>query len=49
MKIYLMDSFNRYKRFSEKLDVKTILCNKSWWYSMTLGKKKFTFSKKTGR
>ena len=30
MKTFLLDSFNRYKRFSEELDVKTILCNKSW-------------------
>ena len=26
MKTFLLDSFNRYKRFSEELDVKTILC-----------------------
>jgi hypothetical protein len=31
MKTYLFDTFNRYKRFSEKLDAKTILCNRSWW------------------
>lgn len=31
MKTYLLDSINRYKRFSEKLDIKTVLCNKSWW------------------
>ena len=31
MKTYLFDTFNRYKRFSEKMDAKTILCNKSWW------------------
>lgn len=31
MKTYIFDSINRYKRFSENLDVKTILCNKSWW------------------
>lgn len=30
MKTYLFESFNRYKRFSESLDVKAILCNKSW-------------------
>lgn len=30
MKTYLLDSFNRYKRFSEELDARTILCNKSW-------------------
>jgi hypothetical protein len=31
MKTYIFDTFNRYKRFSEELDAKTILCNKSWW------------------
>ena len=30
MKTFLLDSFNRYKRFSEELDVKTILSTKSW-------------------
>lgn len=30
MKTFLLDSFNRYKRFSEELDVRTILCNKPW-------------------
>lgn len=30
MKTYLLDILNKYNRFSESLDVKTILCNKSW-------------------
>lgn len=30
MKTYLLDIPNRYNRFSENLDVKTVLCNKSW-------------------
>ena len=30
MKTYLLDTFNRYKRWSEQLDVNTILCNKAW-------------------
>lgn len=30
MKTYLLDIPNRYNRFSKNLDVKTILCNKSW-------------------
>ena len=30
MKTYLFDTINRYKRYSEELDAKTILCNKSW-------------------
>jgi hypothetical protein len=39
MKTYLLDSINRYKRFSENLDVKTILCNKSWWVFNDSGEK----------
>lgn len=31
MKTYLLDTFNRYKRFSQNLDVKTVLCSKSWY------------------
>ena len=30
MKTYILDSINRLKRYGENLDVKTILCNKSW-------------------
>lgn len=30
MKTYLYDTKERYKRFRESLDVKTIICNKSW-------------------
>ena len=39
MKTYLFDTFNRYTRFSENLDVKTILCNKSWWLFNDSGEK----------
>lgn len=39
MKTYLFDTFNRYKRFSEKLDAETILCNKSWWVFNDSGEK----------
>ena len=39
MKTYLFDTFNRYKRFSDKLDVQAILCNKSWWVFNDLGEK----------
>ena len=39
MKTYLLDTFNRYKRFSEELDAKTILCNKSWWVFNDSGEK----------
>ena len=31
MRTYLFDTINRYKRFSENLDVSATLCNKSWW------------------
>ena len=30
MKAYLLDIPNKYHRFSKNLDVKAILCNKSW-------------------
>lgn len=30
MRTYLLDILNRYNRFSENLDIKTVLCNKSW-------------------
>ena len=39
MKTYLYDTFHRYKRFSEELDAKTILCNKSWWVFNDSGEK----------
>lgn len=39
MKTYLFDTFNRYKRFSEKLDANTILCNKSWYVLNDSGEK----------
>ncbi|MBO5816870.1 MAG: hypothetical protein J6R26_02850 [Paludibacteraceae bacterium] len=31
MKTYLLDTIERYKRFSQSLDVKTILCSKAWY------------------
>ena len=48
MKTYLMDSLNRYKRFSEKLDVKTILCNKSWWVFNDSGEKEIYIFQEDG-
>lgn len=36
---FLFDTINRYKKFSENLDVKTILCNKSWWIFNDSGEK----------
>lgn len=31
MRTFLFDTFNKYKRFSESLDVETTLCNKTWF------------------
>ena len=31
MKTYLLDTIDRFKRFSQSLDVKTILCSKAWY------------------
>ncbi|MCL2413144.1 MAG: hypothetical protein FWC98_03290 [Bacteroidales bacterium] len=39
MKTYFLDTINRYKRFSQKLDVKTILCNRTWWVFNDTGEK----------
>lgn len=39
MKTYLLDILNRYKRFSENLDVRAVLCNKSWWIFNDSGEK----------
>ena len=39
MQTYLFDTINRYKRFSEELDVKTVICNKSWWVFNDSGEK----------
>ena len=30
MKLYLFDTINRYKRYSETLDVRTKICNRPW-------------------
>lgn len=48
MKTYLLDSFNRYKRFSEKLDVRTILCNKAWWVFNDSGEKEIYIFQEDG-
>lgn len=48
MKTYLLDSFNRYKRFSKKLDVKTILCNKAWWVFNDSGEKEIYIFQEDG-
>lgn len=48
MKTYLFDTLNRYKRFSENLDVKTILCNKSWWVFNDIGEKELYIFEESG-
>lgn len=48
MKTYLFDTINRYKRFSENLDVRTILCNKSWWAFNDNGLKSLYIFQETG-
>jgi hypothetical protein len=39
MRTYLFDIINQYKRFSEELDAKTIICNKAWWVFNDSGEK----------
>lgn len=39
MKAYLTNILNRYKKYSENLDVKTAICNKSWWVFNDSGEK----------
>lgn len=48
MKTYFFDTLNRYKRFSEKLDAKTILCNKSWWIFNDSGEKEIYIFQEDG-
>lgn len=39
MKTFIFDTFNRYKRYSDTLDIQTILCNKTWWVFNDTGEK----------
>lgn len=48
MKTYLLDILNRYNRFSENLDVKTILCNKSWLIFNDSGEKELYIFQENG-
>ena len=48
MKTYLLDILNKYSRFSEKLDVKTILCNKVWLIFNDEGKKELFIFQEDG-
>lgn len=48
MKTYLLDILNRYNRFSENLDVKTVLCNKSWLVFNDTGHKELYIFQENG-
>ncbi len=48
MRTYLLDILNRYNRFSENLDVKTILCNKSWLIFNDTGDKELYIFQENG-
>lgn len=48
MKTYLLDILNRYSRFSENLDVKTVLCNKSWLIFNDTGHKELYIFQENG-
>lgn len=48
MKTYVFDTINRYKRFSETLDVKTAICNKSWWVFNDSGEKELYIFQEDG-
>lgn len=39
MKTYIFDLFNRFERYSNSLDIKTVICNKSWWVFNESGEK----------
>lgn len=48
MKTYLLDILNKYNRFSENLDVKTILCNKAWLIFNDVGNKELYLFQENG-
>lgn len=48
MKTYILDTVNRFKRFSEDLDVKTTLCNKSWQVFNDAGEKEVYIFQESG-
>lgn len=49
MKTYLFDSLNRYKRFSENLDIRTTLCNKTWCVFNDTGEKEIYIFQEDGK
>lgn len=48
MKTYLLDILNRYSRFSENLDVKTVLCNRPWLVFNDTGHKELYIFQENG-
>ena len=48
MKTYLLDILNRYNKFSETLDAKTILCNKPWLIFNDCGNKELYIFQENG-
>lgn len=49
MKTFLLDTFNRYKRLSESLDIETILCNKTWFVFNNSGEKEIYIFQEKGK
>lgn len=49
MKTFLFDTFNRYKRLSESLDVQTALCNKTWFVFNNSGEKEIYIFQEKGK
>lgn len=49
MQTFLFDIFNRYKRFSENLDVKTVLCNKTWFVFNDSGEREIYIFQENGK
>ena len=49
MQTFLFDIFNRYKRFSENLDVKTVLCNKTWFVFNNSGEREIYIFQENGK
>lgn len=48
MKTYILDTVNRIKRFSESIDVSTLLCNKQWVVFNDTGEKQSLIFKSNG-
>lgn len=48
MKTYIFNAINRYKRFSENLEVQSAICNKSWWVFNDSGEKELYIFQEDG-